>query len=81
MASMLMLPVNCNNRLRTGNTPHLSGNGVANSHKADMPTKKANKVNLIFFMVVFFVKLKYKTVGAYFNRTKYILEKLGQNYR
>ena len=30
-------------------------------------------------MVVFFVKLKYKTVGACFNRTKYILEKLGQN--
>ena len=53
MASMLMVPVSCSNRLRTGNTPHWSGNDVASSHKANMPPKNMARVNLMFFMVVF----------------------------
>lgn len=53
MASMLMVPVSCSSRLRRGYTPSFSGNGVANSHKANMPPKNMAKVNLMFFMVVF----------------------------
>ena len=48
---MLIAPVSCSNKLRTGYTPHWSGNDVASSHKANMPPKNMAKVSLMFLMV------------------------------
>jgi len=47
-----------------GNTSHLSGNGAANSHKANMPPKKTAKVSLRFLILIVPYGWEYEAVCA-----------------
>lgn len=60
MANMLIAPVSCSSKLRTGYTPHWSGNDVASNHKANMPPKNMAKVSLMFLMVMVHDKVDLK---------------------